>query len=78
MLSEYFNIHREKIKVIPNAIETKDYISRQEVRIKYDIDEKAFVVGMIANYTRYKDHNTAVLAWKIVLETLADTNKNIV
>jgi len=78
LLSEYFKLPKESIIVIPNAIEIKDTFSQEEDRLRFGLDKNAFIVGMVANYTLYKDHRTAVLAWKIVLDKLKDNDNNIV
>jgi glycosyltransferase involved in cell wall biosynthesis len=70
-LKNTFGIPQERIRVIHNSIDVPPQsVSRLEARRKFGLDDGAFVVSMVANLTKYKDHRTAIRAWKILIDRL--------
>jgi glycosyltransferase involved in cell wall biosynthesis len=69
--SKNYSVPSSKLSVIYNGPEAiKSIFTRDEWRKKIGIDSNDFVAVMLAHIAKRKDHQTAVQAWKIVVETL--------
>lgn len=63
-IHDRFNVALKNIHVIPNGIEIVNPInSPDHWRSMIRADESTFVVTMVANLSRYKDHKTLLYAW---------------
>ena len=69
-LHETFSIEPEAVTIIHNGIRLADpKLPVKEWRKKLDIDASALVAVMVANLTRYKDHQTLLKAWRSVVQS---------
>ncbi|WP_186423844.1 glycosyltransferase [Lacrimispora celerecrescens] len=61
------NIPKERLKIMPNAIELKKYYFNEDVRLKYREEmglKDQFVIGMIARFQYQKNHEFAIELFK--------------
>jgi glycosyltransferase involved in cell wall biosynthesis len=67
-LAQFQKISENKIQIINNGIEMKPKKNtREEWRNKLGLNPQDFVVVMIANLHKYKDHKTLLKAWQFFL-----------
>ena len=70
-LSSTFKISPGRLKVIHNGIELNPpALTRTEWRDKLGVEEETFLVCMVANLSRNKDHAVLLKAWHSALEHL--------
>ncbi|MBQ2413065.1 MAG: glycosyltransferase, partial [Anaerotignum sp.] len=64
-------------EIIPNAIETTRYFYmesiRKDVRTELGIDEAAYVIGMVANFSAIKNHKYLVDIFSEILKEIPNT-----
>ncbi|MFC2055544.1 glycosyltransferase, partial [Chloroflexota bacterium] len=78
-LMHQFGIEPEQIKIIFNGIElVKPEMDRSTWRARLGVDEDGFLVCMLANLTKFKDHATLLNAWRQVVDTLNNERKETV
>ncbi|MCS6819329.1 MAG: glycosyltransferase family 4 protein [Chitinophagales bacterium] len=74
-LKQELKIPEEKVLVVYNGPEpVQPLLSRQEWRHKLGLKDTDFVALMVAHIALRKDHDTAIDAWKIVVERLLPEN----
>jgi len=67
-LASYLGINNEQINVIYNGLKLAHPIkTRKEWRDQLGISQNAVIALMMANYFDYKDHQTLLKAWNIVI-----------
>lgn len=77
-LTKTFNVSPEKIQVIFNGVETPiPKEDRIQWRSKLNFKEDDFLVCMIANLTKAKDHITLLKAWKQVINKTKQFNYKV-
>jgi glycosyltransferase involved in cell wall biosynthesis len=65
----FYNLDKGKIKIIPNGVELPEPMhSRAWWRSKLGVDENTFLAAMVANLSGFKDHETLIRAWRLVLD----------
>lgn len=75
LLASNFGVSRNRIHVVANGVEIgSPVIGTEEWREKLGVDRNTFVACMVANLTRFKDHETLIKAWRIVVDVLAGTS----
>lgn len=68
----YYKCRENKIKIVPNGIELANPIhSRSWWRTSLGVGENAFLAVMVANLSGFKDHDTLLKAWRLVINRLA-------
>jgi glycosyltransferase involved in cell wall biosynthesis len=66
---ENIGITPEKIRIIPSGIElNKPQKTRQTWRKQLNLTEDIFIACMVATLSKYKDHETLLKAWRIVID----------
>ncbi|MFH1523470.1 MAG: glycosyltransferase [Chloroflexota bacterium] len=64
-----FHLRKNKIEIIRNGVELDEAIHpRAWWRANLGVDEKAFLATMVANLSGFKDHETLIRAWRLVLD----------
>jgi glycosyltransferase EpsF len=79
-------IREEKLVIIPNGLDTSEFIVSEiqrveyekEIKKRFDIPERAYVFGNISRVTKEKDHETLVRAFKRFLDTQLFHKENYV
>ncbi|QXE85921.1 glycosyltransferase family 4 protein [Geomonas nitrogeniifigens] len=67
-LMETYGISPDKVNVVPNGVAmATPRLGRAEWRSQWDVALEVPVVGMVANLSVYKDHDTLVRAWGRVI-----------
>jgi glycosyltransferase involved in cell wall biosynthesis len=62
---------RERVRVVHNGVTLAPAQSdRQTWRERLGLGEDSFAACMVANLTQYKDHDTLLRAWKLVVDSL--------
>lgn len=77
MLIEKFDLDRSRVRVIYNGVRPEaPQAAREEWRERLELDSKYFVACMVANLHAFKDHDTLLRAWRIVLDRRGATAKD--
>jgi glycosyltransferase involved in cell wall biosynthesis len=75
-LAQTYGIPKERILTYNNGTEVPDTGGLQPVwRVRFDLSPTTPLVSMAANVTPYKDHETLLQAWRIVLESWAGESR---
>lgn len=70
-LVDNFGIEPQKLAVVPNGIQLEPPIDdRKTWRSRLGVSSIDFVGCMLANFSKLKDHVTAVKAWRLVVDNL--------
>ena len=76
-LIEKLGVAVEKVTVIPNGVETvAAEMGRSAWRERLAVDDRAFVVCMVANLHLNKDHATLLRAWRKVVREFANNGRS--
>lgn len=68
-LKGVLSVNHDKCHFIPNGVDIGSPLkNRAEWREELGISENVFAATMVANLTSFKDHETLLKAWKILLE----------
>lgn len=78
-LVEKLGARRERVRVIHNGVTLAAAQSdRRTWRERLGLDEDCFAACMVANLTQYKDHDTLLRAWKLVVDSLEKEGRRAV
>lgn len=73
-LKDRFGVDKERLTVIPNGVRLDPPCdNRHTWRLRLGVADSDFVGCMVANFTKLKDHGTAVRAWRVVVDQLLAT-----
>ena len=71
-LIDRFRVDQRHLAVIPNGVQLEPLRNTRIVwRERLCVEENDFVGCMVANFSKLKDHATAVRAWRLVVDQLA-------
>jgi glycosyltransferase involved in cell wall biosynthesis len=68
-----FNLSPDRIRVINNGVEIPRTMSRQPWREKLKLGDDGVLITMVANFSRYKDHETAIRAFAMLCRDMPVT-----
>jgi glycosyltransferase involved in cell wall biosynthesis len=78
-MEHYYNLDKDKIIIIPNGVELPEAEhSCAWWRARLGVGEDIFLAVMVANLSGYKDHETLIRAWRLVLDRMATKDKNAI
>ena len=78
-MMRFYNLDKDKFEIIPNGVELPEAVhARTWWRSKLGVDENAFLAVMVANLSGFKDHETLIRSWRLVLDRSASTGRQIV
>lgn len=67
-LIDTYDISPDSVNVVPNGVAmSAPRLGRDEWRRQWEVPSQAPVVGMVANLSVYKDHDTLIRAWRRVV-----------
>jgi glycosyltransferase involved in cell wall biosynthesis len=77
-MMRFYNLDKDKIEIIPNGVELPEAVhTRTWWRSKLGVDADAFLAVMVANLSEFKDHETLIRAWRLVLDRSASRDRQI-
>ena len=69
----YYALGEKKVRIIPNGVELpRPKHSPAWWRLKLGVNEDTFLAIMVANLSRFKDHEVLIRAWRLVLDQLSE------
>jgi glycosyltransferase involved in cell wall biosynthesis len=73
----FYNLDKNKITIIRNGVELAEAVySRAWWRAKLGVGENTFLAVMVANLSGFKDHETLIRAWHLVLDRVATSGRD--
>jgi glycosyltransferase involved in cell wall biosynthesis len=73
----YYALDQKKVQIVPNGVDLPQArYSRAWWRTKLGVDEDTFLAIMVANLSTFKDHETLIRAWRLVLDQLPEHQRN--
>lgn len=76
-LVDTLNVPATRIRVIDNGVEAiRPDVPRAEWRRRLGLDESSVLACMVGNFQSWKDHETLIRAWRVVLDGLLLSGEN--
>jgi glycosyltransferase involved in cell wall biosynthesis len=76
-MAGYYALAQNKVQIIHNGVELPPPVhSPPWWRRKLGVSEDAFLAIMVANLSAFKDHETLIRAWRLVLDQLPQHERN--
>ncbi len=76
-MARFYNLDTNKIKIIPNGVELpKAQHTHAWWREEMGVNEDTFLAVMVANLSGFKDHETLIRTWRLVLDRLGTSGMN--
>jgi glycosyltransferase involved in cell wall biosynthesis len=73
----YYHLDKNKIKIIRNGVELPEAVhSRVWWRAKLGVSEDTLMAVMVATLSRFKDHETLIRSWRMVLDRLSTSGRD--
>src|ERR1051325_2477719 len=78
-LTEKLGAKRERVRVIHNGVTLAPIkADRDDWRRELALSEDTFAACMVANLTQYKDHDTLLRAWRLVVDAMESEGRSAV
>jgi glycosyltransferase involved in cell wall biosynthesis len=76
-MMEYYALDQNKVQIIRNGVELPQALHPCAWwRAKLGAEEGAFLASMVANLSAFKDHETLIRVWRLVLDRLPEHERN--